>query len=542
MFKTKVHINTCKHRHFVSSGMKYIKGQNRTQTYLFPVSLDDAVDSENEVRLIDVFVDSLRLGEFGFKVDFIENGRPAYHPADLLKLYMYGYLNKMRSSRDLEKECKRNIEVKWLLKNLQPDHNTISNFRRDNPKAIKTVFRETVKIAKYFNLIGGTLIAGDSTKLRAQNSKKNNFNQKKIDRHLEYIENKLSEYNKSLEENDGDDKEKIKKEIKKQESRKEGYKQIEQQLKESGQPQVSTSDADSRQMITRNNITEVAYNIQTSVDAKHNLPFDYLVTNTNDAKAMGNMLHRAQNILETSQFTALYDKGYHTGSEFQKAADLGIDVLVAIPTVAANAPNPDYNVENFNFDKTNDCYTCPQGEILTTNGKWHQDKTYRFKRYTTTACKTCPAKPECSKAICGKAIQRSEYQELVDMNKKRITQNKELYRKRQQIVEHPYGTIKRQWGFSYILTKKGINRASADMGLIMTAYNFRRICNIIGLKRLKEYLRNGAFFMFEKTGLLNPFLHHLIQLVHQIKIIQAIPNISVKRLYLIQKLTVETGF
>lgn len=542
MLKTQADINTNKNRLLVLSGMKYIQGQNREQITLFPVSLDDAVDAENEVRLIDLFVDSLKLQEFGFRVDHMENGRPAYHPADLLKLYIYGYLNKMRSSRDLENECRRNIEVMWLLKCLKPDHNTISNFRRDNPKAIKKVFRETVKIAKYFNLIGGTLIAGDSTKLRAQNSKKNNFNQKKIDRHLEYIENKLAEYEKALAESDGDDKEQIKKEIKKQELRKEVYKKIEQELKESGQPQVSTSDPDSRQMITRNNITEVAYSVQTSVDARHNLPFDYMVTNTNDAKAMGNMLQRAENVLESNGFTALYDKGYHTGSEFQKAEDLGIDVMVAIPSVAANAPNPEYNVEKFIFNKSTDCYTCPQGEILTTNQRWHQAETYRFKRYTTTACKTCPAKPECSKAICGKAIQRSEYQELVDNNKKRITQNKELYRKRQQIVEHPYGTIKRQWGFSYILTKKGIKRASADVGLIMTAYNFRRIVNIIGIKRLNEYLKARLAPFFEKMSLKNSILCYLNLLGYQIKVIVRIPNISVKRLYLIQKFTVVISF
>ena len=198
--------------------MKYIKGQNRSQTYLFPVSLDDAVSPDNEVRLIDVFVDSLSLDGYSFQIDHSENGRPAYHPGDLLKLFIYGYMNKIRSSRDLEKECKRNIEVMWLLGNLHPDHNTISNFRRDNPKAIKKVFRETVKIADYFNLIGGTLIAVDSTKFRAQNSKKNNFNEKKISRHLEYIENKLQEYNQALAQSDGD-----KKEIKEQ---------IEQQKKE----------------------------------------------------------------------------------------------------------------------------------------------------------------------------------------------------------------------------------------------------------------------------------------------------------------------
>ena len=184
--------------------MKYIQGQNRSQTYLFPVSLDDAIGADNEVRLIDVFVDSLALESYGFQIEHTENGRPAYHPGDLLKLFIYGYMNKIRSSRRLEKESKRNIEVMWLLGSLHPDHNTISNFRRDNPRAIKKVFMETMKIANYFNLIGGALIAGDSTKFRAQNSKKNNFNQKKISRHLDYIENKLQEYYEALAQSDGE--------------------------------------------------------------------------------------------------------------------------------------------------------------------------------------------------------------------------------------------------------------------------------------------------------------------------------------------------
>ena len=402
----------------------------------------------------------------------------------------------------------------WLLKCLKPGHNTISNFRRNNPKAIKKVFRETVKIAKHFNLIGGTLIAGDSTKLRAQNSKKNNFNQKKIDRHLEYIENKLAEYEKALAKND-DDKQEIENEIKKQNQRKDGYKKIEQQLKKSGQSQVSISDPDSRQLITRNNITEVAYNAQTTVDDKHYLPFDYKVTNTNDYKAMGGMLRRAKTILRSNDFTSLYDKGYHTGSEFKIADELEIDVMVAIPTVAANAPDPTYNVENFTFDKTNDCYTCPQGKIMTTNGRWHQAKTYRFKRYTTTACKTCPAKAKCSKAICGKAIQRSEYQEYVDRNKNWIKENKRLYRKRQQIVEHPYGTIKRQWGFNYIITKRYIERAEADFGFIMTAYNLRRIINIVGIKRLEKYITSIFSVLCSSFDLLKLFLSHRNQILYK---------------------------
>jgi transposase len=214
--------------------MKFIQGQNRNQVNLFPISLDQSIDPENEARIIDLFVESLSIKDYGFRTDFPENGRPAYHPSDLLKLFIYGYLNKVRSSRDLEKECKRNIEVMWLLKCLRPDHNTIANFRRDNPKAIKKAFRATVEIARHFDLIGGKLIAGDSTKLRAQNSKKNNFNQAKIDRHIAYIDNKLEEYTRALAERDGDDKEQIEEEIKKQQERKEQYREIEKQLTAEG--------------------------------------------------------------------------------------------------------------------------------------------------------------------------------------------------------------------------------------------------------------------------------------------------------------------
>ena len=470
--------------------MKYIEGQNRDQISIFPISLDDSIEMDNEVRMIDLFVESLDIGKHGFRIDHIENGRPAYHPKDLLKLYIYGYMNRVRSSRELEKECKRNIEVMWLLKGLAPDHNTISNFRRDHPKAIKKVFRSTVDIAKHFGLIGGLLIAGDSTKLRAQNSKKNNFNQKKVDRHLEYIENKLEEHNEQLAKADGDnEKQEIQEKIDKHKNRKENYHQIEKELKESEEVQISTSDPDSRQMITRNNITEVAYNIQTTVDAKYNLLIDYKVTNTNDSKAMGNMLQRAKTILRSHEFTALYDKGYHTGSEFKLADDLGIEVMVAIPTVAAQAPNPAYNVDQFEYHQEGDYYICPEGKHLTTLGTWHKAKTYLFKRYTTKDCILCPVKSECSKAKYGKAIQRSEYTEYINKNKERINQNQDYYRRRQAIVEHPYGTIKRQWGFHYIITKKYKHRAEADSGFMFISYNFRRMINLLGAEVLKNYLK-----------------------------------------------------
>ncbi|MBK7711539.1 MAG: IS1182 family transposase [Bacteroidales bacterium] len=476
--------------------MKFIQGQDRTQINLFPVSLDQSIDSENEVRIIDLFVDSLSIKDFGFRTDFIENGRPAYYPADLLKLFIYGYLNKVRSTRDLEKECRRNIEVIWLLKCLRPDHNTIANFRRDNPKAIKKVFRATVQIAKHFDLIGGKLIAGDSTKLRAQNSKKNNYNQAKIDRHVAYIDNKLEEYTRALAENDGDNHQQIEDEICKQKKRKDNYKYLEKQLKESGEPQISVSDPESRQIMIRNNITEVAYSVQTTVDSKNSLPIDYKVTNQNDSKAMGNMVRRAKSILRNNDFTALYDKGYHTGSELKIAQDLGIEAIVAIPGIpsTSQAPDPDYNFECFKYDQQSDTYICPQGEVLRSNGRWYKecngrDNVITFKQYKTRSCKLCTAHSLCTRSKGGRVLSRSTYAEYYENNRKVYQEKEHLYKRRQAIVEHPYGTIKRQWGFSYVLTKKGISRASADVGFMFIAYNLRRIGNILTGDLLKEYLR-----------------------------------------------------
>lgn len=479
--------------------MKFIQGNDRTQTHLFPVSMDHAIDPDNEVRLIDLFVDSLPLADYGFNMEFVENGRPAYHPGDLLKLFIYGYMNKVRTTRDLEKECRRNIEVMWLMKSLRPDHNTIANFRRDNQKAIKKVFRATVQVARHFKLIGGKLIAGDSTRLRAQNSRKNNFNQKKVERHIAYIDQKLEEYCKSLAEADGDKRDQIRREIDTNEQRKNKYLQIEQQMKESGATQVSTSDPESRLMVTGHQGPEVVYNIQVTTDAQHCLLIDYKVTNNNDNRAMGNMLRRAKSILRNNEFTALYDKGYHTGSELEIGQKLGIETIVAIPDAPGNnhAPDPLYDVENFTYSGEKDSYTCPQGAELKPNGNWYGKKNIRFKAYKTKACRNCPVKRQCTTAReHGRMIQRSEYAASVEQNKVNVVQKQHIYKNRKAIVEHPFGTIKRQWGFDYILTKKGMERASADVGLMFTAYNLRRIINIIGKENFREYLKRVLFAIF----------------------------------------------
>jgi len=495
--------------------MQFIQGKTRTQSILFPESLDQIIDQNNEVRIIDLFVESINPTDFKFVIKTSIEGRPSYNPKDLLKLFVYGYLNQIRSSRALEKECKRNIELMWLMKELAPDHNTISNFRKENEKAIRKVFRYTVSIAKQFDLIGGKLVAGDSTKLRAQNSKKNNFNARKIERHLAYIDNKLNEYNIALELADDENKKLIQLEILKQNRRKRQYQNYTAILEQTGEVQISTSDPDSRQLITRNNITEVAYNIQTVVDAKHNLPIDYKVTNENDSKAMGAMLRRTKIILNTTDFTALYDKGYHTGSEIKTAVDLGIHIMVAIPEVASNAPDTAYNVANFKYDKVNNTYTCPQAQVLTTNGSWYKKnrgKSFtQMKHYKTKACSTCPVKDLCTKNKDGRLIERSEHAPFIEQNKLNIEANPTLYKKRQAIVEHPYGILKRQWGFYYIMTKKTKKHASADVGLMFTAYNLRRIMNIVDRNVFKKFLEELGFLFFEKTT--SPNKNKIIRMV-----------------------------
>ena len=479
--------------------MQFIEGKNRKQSILFPESLDQIVEQDNEVRIIDLFIESINLTDFKFVIKTSNEGRPAYHPKDLLKLYVYGYLNHIRSSRQLEKECKRNIEVLWLMKELAPDHNTISNFRRDNEKAIRKVFRHTVSIAKHFNLIGGTLVAGDSTKLRAQNSRKNNFNQGKIERHLAYIDAKLDEYNKALAQADGDNKKVIEQEIKKYAERKVGYQKMGQQLEQTGESQISTSDPESKQLMVRTNTSEVGYNVQTVVDSKNNLPIDYKVTNNNDTRALSGMLRRTKIVLGNTNFTALYDKGYHTGIEIQKAMELDIQIMVAIPDTTSNAPNEKYNMNHFIYDEYNDTYTCPQNEILHTNGNWYQKNKdrnlYVVRHYKTNACFLCPARALCTKNLKGRVIERSEYAPYIEKNRLNIEANPEIYRKRQSIVEHPYGTIKRQWGFSYIITKKGIKRASADVGFMFIAYTLRRLINIIDKNAFAEFLK-GLIILF----------------------------------------------
>jgi len=254
----------------------------------------------------------------------------------------------------------------------------------------------------------------------------------------------------------------------------------------------------------------------------------YDVTNQNDSGAMGDMARRAKSIVKHNGFSLLFDKGYHSGKELSKVQELGIDAYVAIPKVpiTSQAPNPSYNVENFKYDHSSDTYTCPANQTLTTNQKWYKTPNYRFKQYKTKACEGCSLRSECTLAKNGKIIQRSEFQDAVEKNKQNILANPELYKRRQALVEHPFGTMKRQWGFDYIMTKKTKARASADVGFIFIAYNLRRLFNIIAKDQLTAYLR-ACIALFLATKI---HLRQYILLQNPIK--QVLDKIQEMRLFL----------
>lgn len=485
--------------------MHFIEGINRHQMQF--LSPDDIITQDNPVRIIDVFVDKVDLHQIGVAAAALNSeGRPPYHPSLLLKLYLYGYLNRVRSSRRLEKECMRNIEVQWLLCGLVPNYHTIANFRRDNPKALKALFKLFVVFLKDQDLIGGDVMAIDGSKFRAQNSKKNNYNQKKIDRHLAYIEEKAASYLENLAEMDSKEndslevainKEKIQSELKKLKERKEKYHLLEERLNATEETQISTTDEDSRALPIHRTIIEVAYNVQTAVDEKHNLIAVCEATNDTDRNALAPLALAAKEILSTEKLTALSDKGYHNGGHIQKCEEAGITTLSAFQdhSNSSETMHPDYYTSKFIYDKTSDTYTCTQGHLLLTKGTWHEKKrengrvSYLFKKYRTPACKECPVKHLCTgRAKGGREIERSQYQDAVDRNNERVRKQKDLYLKRQAIVEHPFGTMKRSWGYSFTLLK-GLQKVDGEMNLIALVYNLRRALSIMGSNRLLKALK-----------------------------------------------------
>jgi transposase len=497
--------------------MNYISGSNRAQLEFN--CLEDLVDQDNQVRFIEAFVEKLDLKALQFEVKELKGeGRPRYEPKVFLKLYLYGYLNGLRSSRRLERECKRNIELQWLLSRLVPNYHSIADFRKDNPIALRNTFKLFVCFLKDLDLIGGKMVAIDGTKVRAHNSKKNNYSPKKIERHLAYIEEKTNEYLKELDENDEGESpiklDNITKKIARLKEQKIKYELLGKQMEGSRSPQVSTTDADARALLVQGQVVEVCYNMQAAVDEKHKLVVATHTINKNDRNALSAIAKEAKGNLAVDTLTAISDKGYHNGSELEICKQENITTICAQQEIVNSnekGTTPDYLVTKFIYNKENDTYTCPQGAILTTKGTWHTKKSgngapsYQFKKYRTSACKDCPVKHLCTgREKGGREIDRSEYADAVEENSKRYRENMDLYRKRQEINEHIFGTIKRKWGYNHT-NLKGLRKVNGEFALIMTVYNIKRCITILGIEKLIERIRNwqpnyeGILRAFENT-------------------------------------------
>jgi len=473
--------------------MQHISGISRHQMRIS--SLEDAIASDNQVRFIDAFVMFVDLSKLGFSVQTIKSeGRPSYNTKVFLKTYLYGYLNGIRSSRKLEKESFRNIEMQWLLEDIRPNYHSISDFRKDNPVALKKLFKLFVSFLKDADLIAGETIAIDGTKSRAHNSKKANFNQKKIDKHLEYIETKTQEYLDAMEENDAkENSEKIKniqQKIERLKQNKIRYELLEEKLKASGEPQISTTDSDARALLVQGQVVEISFNMQAAVDSKHNLVVATHTINKNDRSALSAIAIEAKENLGIETYTALVDKGYHNGKQIEVCKQANITTIVAQPEQGKsndNGTTKDYLVSKFQYNQSTDTYTCPQGETLKTTGSWHKKTTdrdsYNFKKYRTPKCKECPVKHLCTSRAGGREIDRSQYADAVEENNKRYQENPQLYRKRQEINEHIFGTIKRQWGYNHT-NLTGLEKVNGEHSLIMLVYNIKRSINILGVPDL----------------------------------------------------------
>jgi len=479
--------------------MAYIEGVTRNQGILFPEVLEDYITEDNPVRFIDVFVDSLDLAGLGFRYAEPEpTGRPPYNPGDLLKLYIYGYLNRIRSSRGLERESHRNVELMWLIRRLRPDFKTIADFRKDNKVAIRGVCGEFIFLCKHLDLFGGELIAIDGSKFRAVNSKKRNFNEEKLKRKIREIEEKVEGYLEELDENDKEERgvdclarEGLKKKIEEIKRRKEEYKRLLEGLRESGEKQISLTDPEARAMLNNQRI-EVCYNVQLAVDSKHKLILAHEVTNeVSDQNQLSRMAERVKKVVNKEEIEVLADKGYYNPAQIKECVDKGIIPYIPEPESAISRgteiPRPGFYRDKFKYDKAKDIYLCPEGkELEFQHAARHHGKKMRF--YKNRECMSCRARRLCTRNKDGRIIARWEHEKVLEEMRERVRQEKEKVKLRSLLTEHIFGTMKRGFNQGYMLLR-GKERVKAEISLTVLSYNLKRALNVVGLERLVEAVR-----------------------------------------------------
>lgn len=475
---------------------QYISGTDRRQPMLLPASVDDYISDDNPVRALDAFVDSLDPQKLGFDVRHDSSkGRPGYAPATLIKLFLWGYLNRCRSSRALEDACCTNLSAIWLTGNLRPDHSTISDFRKTNAKPLKEIFREFNLLCIKLDLFGRELVAIDGTFIKAVNSKARSFTKAKLVKLIAAIDKAVTGYLEQLESFDAlEDRsdtqstskaelqEKLAK-IKERKATLEGYLR---QCHESPTGQVSLTDPDSVQLCKGDKRT-VGYNVQSAVDAKHHLVAAVEVTQDgNDMHQLNSMAQKAKEgmgLEPKARIKATADKGYGTGSELASCERNHTETYVSVQKKKSEA-NGFYNQEDFLYDSGSDSYQCPAGAVLKRGSDRQCGETVHRIYENRGACKDCSLKAQCTNGTF-RRLQISEHQEVIDRAKKRLLEAPEMMIKRHAVAEHPFGTIKDRNGRHDLLCR-GKEQAAAETGMSFWAYNFTRVINLQGIKALIE--------------------------------------------------------
>jgi transposase len=471
---------------------RFVAGADRGQLTLLPECLDDFIDESNAVRVIDAFVDALDLAELGFGgVEAAATGRPSYHPSVLLKLYIYGYLNRVQSSRRLEHEAGRNVEVMWLLGRLAPDHKTIADFRKDNGAALRKVCAHFVELCRQMGLLTTTNVAIDGSKFKAVNNRDKNFTRAKVVRRRAQLDQSVARYLSQLDTADRQEptealavkterlQEKLGK-LKEQIAKLDVY---EKQMLASPDQQLSLTDPDSRSMATSGRGSGVVgYNVQVAVDTEHHLIVTHEVTNSGSDKAqLANMAKQAKTVLNSETLEVVADRGYFNSPEILECHEAGITVTLPKPLTSGAKSEGRFGKQDFVYLPDTDEYRCPAGERLPYRYTNEEDgKTLR--RYWTTACSNCPLKSKCTTGP-ERRITRWEHEHLLEAVQERLDANPQAMRQRRETVEHPFGTIKARMGATHFLMKT-LAKVAGEMALSVLAYNLTRVMNIVGIKPL----------------------------------------------------------
>ena len=476
---------------------RFVEGTDRSQSTLLPECLDDWVDESNPVRAVDAFVDALNLEKLGFDGVVPEaTGRPSYHPAALLKLYIYGYLNRIQSSRRLEREAGRNLEVIWLIKRLTPDDKTIADFRKNNGPAIKKVCAQFVDLCRDMGLLMKASVAIDGSKFKAVNNRDKNFTKGKVERRRLQLEESVARYLAQLDTADLQDpsealvaktvhlKEKLAK-IAREMQRLEAYEKL---MLASPDSQISLTDPDSRSMATSGRGSGVVgYNVQVAVDTEHHLIIAHEVTNSGSDRAqLANMATQAKAVLGVDKLEAVADRGYYSGEEIKACDDAGIAVTLPKPATSGMEAKGQFGKHDFAYLAEQDVYRCPAGQLL---AYWLTtvDGERTIRRYTTKACGSCQLKARCTKAKY-RVISRWEHEHVMEAAQRRLDENPQAMRQRRETVEHPFGTLKMRMGATHFLMKR-LPKVATEMALSVLGYNLTRVMNIMGVGALVAAMR-----------------------------------------------------